>query len=133
MMDSIIKQVALATLARAVQDPDPKVREELSLLFWDLLNIYRFGLPELPKPEPIIPFPPQPQPDPSPIDRLMIHEEILFGLIDIVKGDPSPQPSIAGVLNNTEIRLKSAKNLSQRLNTAMKELNQEIASLQQQL
>ncbi|NER51292.1 MAG: hypothetical protein F6J92_32415 [Symploca sp. SIO1A3] len=140
MLDNIVKQTALALLVRAVRDPDPKVREELIRLFWDLQYIYRFGIPEIPNlirnldptPTPTIPLP-QPQPDPSPIDRLMIHEEILFGLIDIFKGDPSPDPNIAGVLRNTEIRLKAAKDLSQRLNTAMVGLNKEIESLQQQL
>lgn len=137
MLDSIIKQTALGLLVRAVQDPDPKVREELSQLFWDLQYIYRFGIPKIPTPElfpiPVRPFPPQPQPDPSPIDRLRINEEILFGLIDTFDGDPSPQPNITGVLRNTKIRLKAAKALSQRLNTAMEGLKKEIECLEQQL
>ncbi len=41
MLDSIIKQTALALLVRSIRDPDPKFREELLRLFWDLKYIYR--------------------------------------------------------------------------------------------
>jgi hypothetical protein len=99
-----------------------------------IFNIFiRFGIPRIPPPELVIPFPPQPQPDPSPIDRLRLHEEILMELVNVLEGDPDPEPNIGAVLKNPDIRLNSAKDLFQRLNIAMQRLGKEIASLEQQL
>jgi hypothetical protein len=139
MLDSIIKQTALALLVRGVGN------EQAAKLFWDIKYLYLFGIPEIPNlipnpelppqpfPAPVIPFPPQPQPDPSPIDRLRINEDILFDLIDIFDEGFSSQSGIAGVLRNTEIRLKAANELYQRLNTAMEGLKKEIERLEKQL
>lgn len=100
-------------------------------MFWDLQYLYKFGIPRIPPPELAIPFPPQPQPDPSPIDRLRLHEEILVGLVGVVDGDPDPEPNLGAILRNRSIRLNAAKNLSQRLNIAIQQLDKEILRLEQ--
>lgn len=135
MLDNIIRRTALELLVGAVRHPEPKVRDLLAEMFWDLQYIYRFGIPRIPPAEIPFPFPPQPQPDPSPINRLQLHEELLIGLVDFAAGDPDPEPNInniEGILKNPSIRLAAAKNLLQRLNTATEKLNKEIARLEEQ-
>lgn len=130
---SSIRQTALEQLVAAVRHPDPKIRNLYAEMFWDLQYLYKFGIPRTPPLELTTPFPPQPQPDPLPIDRLRLHEEILVGLVSAFDGDPDPEPSLEAVLRNRSIRLTAAKNLSERLSTAMQQLNKEIAGLEQQL
>lgn len=132
MLSDIIRRTALEQLVAAVRHPNARVRDLYAEMFWDLQYLYKFGIPRVPPPELTIPFPPQPQPDPSPVDRLRLHEELLVGLVSAIDGDPEPQPNLEAILRNRSIRLNAAKNLSQRLNTAMQQLNKEILRLEQQ-
>ncbi|HBL13324.1 MAG TPA: hypothetical protein DD379_18370 [Cyanobacteria bacterium UBA11162] len=131
MLNDLIRQQALEWLVGAIRHPDPKVRNLLAELFWDLQYIYRFGIPKIPPAELQIPWPPQPQPDPSPLDRLRLHENILMGLVDIYAYEPDPETNLSYVLRDRTIRLTAAKGLSQRLNTALQQLDKEIAQLEQ--
>lgn len=133
MLNDLIRRLALELLVGAVRHPDPKVRSQLAELFWDLQYIYRFGIPKIPPLELQRPWPPQPQPDPSPIDRLGLHEDILMGLVDIYAYDPTSETNLSSVLRDRTIRLAAAKGLTQRLNTALQQLDKEIARLEQKL
>lgn len=96
--------------------------------------IRKFGLPDITD---LLDEPPpgwdpnRPWPDPSPEDRIRVHDEILVGLLEIVAGDPHPQPNVLSILRNREIRLAAAKKFSQRLQTAIVQVNEEIARLEQ--
>ena len=79
---SIIQNVAGDLLVKSLSDTS------LRDAYWDLMYIYKFGLPEIPVPEIKGPFPPEPQPDPSPID--------LSGLNTLTQHDPEPQPAVFG-------------------------------------
>lgn len=127
MTINLTRQVALGLLVRGVTERD----EELIRLFWDLQYLYKFGLPEIVPSEIPVDFN-IPQPDPSPIDRIQVNETILSQLVDVVAGDPSPQPSIQSILKDTNIRLSSAKNFAQNLNSALKMVNSEIQELENQ-
>jgi hypothetical protein len=129
MLDEIIRRTALEHLVGAVRSSDPKIRELLGELYWDNYFIYKFGIPLVPSKELTIPFPSQPQPDPSLIYRLQIHEEILMNLVAGTTGDPDPEPNLRSVLENNELRLTAAKNLRQRLETAIYKLDEEISRL----
>lgn len=126
MLDAFIRETALHLLVVAVREGDPAARRRLAGLYWDLMYIYRFGIPRVE-----IPNPSGPLPNPSPIDRTRIHEEVLFGLLDAVdRGDTDPEPSITGILTDKSIRLSAAKNLTVRLTTAQQLLSREIARLE---
>ncbi|MDR4516319.1 MAG: hypothetical protein MRK00_02850 [Nitrosomonas sp.] len=92
---SIIQNVAGSLLVKSLTDTS------LRDAYWDLMYIYKFGLPEIPVPEIKGPFPPEPQPDPSPIE-LSVPNSLLKHDPDpqpAVFGDPDPQPNISLVEN----------------------------------
>ncbi len=122
---NLVRRTALELLIRGVTKND----DELILFFWDLQYLYKFGLPEIVPPEIPVDFN-DPQPDPSPIERLQVNESILSQLIDVVAGDPSPQPSLQSVLKDTNIRLSSAKKFAENLNNSLKMVNLEIEELE---
>ena len=62
-------------------------------------------------------------------ERLAIHEELLFELVEVVAGDPTPQPSVFSVLNNQNIRLEAAQGLAKRLEAALDQVKAEIERL----
>lgn len=47
--------------------------------------------------------------------------------------DPTPETNLSSVLRDRTIRLAAAKGLTQRLNTALQQLEKEIARLEQKL
>lgn len=123
MLTNVIRSAALDLLIRGVRERD----QDLIALFWDLQYIIKFGL--LPPPRLVLP---QPQPDPSPIDSIRLHEELLVGLVDVVAGDPNPQPnlpSLGSFLRDKAIRLKAAEGLAKRLEAALGHLKEEITAL----
>jgi hypothetical protein len=129
MVDAF-RQLTLDLLVGAIRHPNATIRRQLAEAFWDLQYLYKFGIPKLPPPEGIGPYPPRPQPDPSPLDRIRVHEELLLGLVDVFDGDPNPEPNLQGILRDKGIRLAAAKALSQRLTGALQGLNKEIARLE---
>ena len=132
MLDAVMKRILLHLLAGAVRHEDPSVREELALSFWDIKYLYLYGIPKIPSPD--VPAPPfvNPQTDlaSSMQERFELHEELLFGLIDIAAGDPSPQPSVQAVLQDREARLNAARNLAERLDSGLEQLREEIERLE---
>lgn len=55
-----------------------------------------------------------------------------MGLVDVVAGDPNPQPSLpslGGFLRDKGIRLKAAEGLAKRLEASLGHLKEEIAAL----
>lgn len=131
-MNDLFRQITLDLLGGALSHPSAAARRQFAEAFWDLQYLYKFGIPKLPPPEPGIigPYPPRPQPDPSPFDRLHLHEQILLGLVDVLDGDPDPQPNLQNVLRDKGIRLAAARALSQRLTTAVQGLSKELARLE---
>ena len=127
MIDAILRRVALDALVAAVRSSDPRARRVAVEHFWDIQYILRFGLPRLPDPE--LRIPPRPEPDPPPFERLAAHEEILSALIDLQLGDPEPEPNVVGMLRDPAVRLSAAKNLSVRLQSAIRQVRQEIETL----
>lgn len=132
MLNDIIRQTALEQLAAAVRHQDPKLRDLYAEMFWDLQYVYKFGIHRTLPPELNVPFSSPTQGGTSPTDRLRLHEEILVGLVSAVDDElDDPQSNLEAVLRNRSIRLAAAKNLSERLNTAIEQLDREIARLQQ--
>ncbi|MCL4299118.1 MAG: hypothetical protein KJ077_25505 [Anaerolineae bacterium] len=127
----------LIRAARAFASNGYILNDEISRILearWDLEYWRKFGLPDIAD---LLDEPPpgwdpnRPWPDPSPEDRIRVHDEILVGLLEIVAGDPHPQPNVLKLLRNREIRLAAAKKFSQRLQTALVQVNEEIARLEQ--
>lgn len=131
MLNDIIRQTALEQLAAAVRHRDPRVRDLYAEMFWDLQYLYKFGIHRTSPPELNVPFGDPSHGDPSPTDRLRLHEEILVGLVSAVDDELDPQSNLEAVLRNRNIRLSAAKNLYERLNTAIEQLEKEIARLRQ--
>ena len=100
-------------------------------MFWDLQYIYKFGLPEMIPPTIPVDFN-VPKPDPSPIEMIQVNQYILSQLVDVVAGDPSPQPSLQSILKDTNVRLSSAKSFAKKLNKALKTVKLEIEELEKQ-
>jgi hypothetical protein len=98
--------------------------------YWDLVYIYRFGLPDL-KVELQIPWPPQPQPDPSPEYWNFGHDILLLDILDLVMGDPNPQPSSwIKLLGSSQFRIAAATNLLNHFKLAIPQLEAEIQRLE---
>ena len=129
-INNIIRQVALDLLVGAVRNEDSRVRRELVELFWDLQYIYRFGVPRVPSPDIPLPVPSILQLALDSSERIQLHQEVLLGLLDEIAGDPSPQPSLQNILYDQQVRLAAAKGLNQRLEFALKQVNQEIERLE---
>ena len=133
MFEDLIREVALHLLASGAREVDPARRRQIAESYWDLVYLYRHGLPKIPDSD-LLPrgFPRGPQPDPSPIDRLQVQEELLFGLVALA-GDPEPEPNVSGltrVLGDKAGRLSAAKGLAARMGVAAKHLAEEIARLE---
>ncbi len=108
---------------------------EALLLYWDLVWLYRHGLPkvpdvDLPDPQnPDSPVGPLFDPTPTPIKpeaRLILHDILAFDRLSNLRGDPSPQPSIATVISDSAFRAESAKRMLVRFKEAAKALEAEI-------
>jgi len=124
---NLTRGASLGLLVRAVTERD----EELIRLFWDLQYFYKYGLSKTVPPEIPVDFD-HPEPDPSPVDRLQVNEFILSQFVDVIAGDPSPQPNLQSILKDTNIRLSSARKFAQGLNSALKMVNHEIEVLEKQ-
>jgi hypothetical protein len=131
MLDQVIRSLALDLIAGAVRHPDPAIRARLAEAFWDLQYLYRFGIPKISGIE-LLPrtFPPEPGPDPFPINRLKLHEDLIFDLARAVLNDPDPEPNITSVVGSKVARLAGARSLSKRLAAAQKLLAKEIERLE---
>jgi hypothetical protein len=116
MLNQIIRRTALSLL----------VRGEIGL-YWDLVYIYKYGLPKIEWPFPS-PFE-EPTPTPT-IEWQRETDALLFDLVNIVAGDPSPQPSLQALLNDRGPRLDAAKRAYQQHEEALGALEQEIELLQ---
>jgi len=128
MLEQFIRRLSLDLMVEAVRHTDPTARKQFAEVYWDLLYLYRFGLPRITGLDKLPgPFPPQPQPDPLPMARISVLEEAVFHLAGAAFGDPEPEPNI---FSSKAIRLAGAKNLSARLATAQRRLNAEIARLE---
>lgn len=140
MLTRIIRRTALRTLMRAGREED----EQWGSYFWKLVYLDKLRL--LAPPAGVKPFDGRPQPmpfsgepQPMPFDLLSLYDDLLFELIGriaadptpLLRGDPSPQPSILDVLQHEGMRLNAAKTLRKQLESAMEGLDEEIERLQQ--
>lgn len=142
MLNAAIRQVALHILVYSIRecirdprrcdpDEDEQLREVMRF-FWDYKFLHKYGIVIDPLPLPDLKpnFSEVPMHHPKLIsERLAIHEELLFELVEVVAGDPSPQPNVFSVLNNQHIRLEAARSLAKRLEVALDQVKAEIEQL----
>ena len=123
-----LRQVATDLLVHAVRESN----SELLRLYWELMYLYRFGLPKIP---PLF-DPNRPAPDPVP-DSIYIDSRVFDSIIakavhdpgfGTLFGDPTPQPNL-DQFGGVRVRLDAAQALCKRLVVAVKELEHEIAEL----
>jgi len=135
-----IRHVAIQLLASGLQEGNPRRRASILEAYWDLMYLYRFGLP-VPVTVPEIHFPPIPGPDPLPISIARDHSLLLFELVNLVVGDPEPEPVLVGdpepqpnlkTFLGREARLAAVKALHERLTRAVKLADVEITRLTKQ-
>jgi hypothetical protein len=139
-MHTIIQRLALHLLVKCAQEwwdwynggqvgPEPKCPE----YYWDLMYLYRFGLPKILGLEEldIMRWWNRPQPDPLPFWNSGI-ESLFLDVLDAALGDPHPQPYILReIYGNTDARLNSVKKLSVFYENALVRLNEELTRLEQ--
>jgi hypothetical protein len=127
MMHTIFQRVALAMLVHCVRT------ESICEAYWDLMYVYKFGLPQIPLPAEldILRWWNKPRPDPPPIDYPGI--EVLFlDVVGVALGDPNPQPNVLReIYGNTAVRLDSVKRLSVFYENTLTQLNLERERLEQ--
>lgn len=135
MLYSILQlEASLAHLC--FNSDDKKACREYKQLFWDLQYLRKYGLIPVPQSLPI----PDPFEDPIPTPatvtwagtQLVIHEQLVAGMVSVISGDHSPQPNIVADLFDPELRLESAKSFRERLKSGLKEIDSEIARLEKQ-
>ncbi len=127
MLNEIVKQAAFDLLVQGIREN----RSEVAELFWDLQYIYKFGIFSIPVAQ---------DPTPTPVrsvlvnpDRLQLHEDILIALIDVLLGDPTPQPNlpnVSSILFNRNIRISAIKRVISKLEDALLQANEEIKRLE---
>lgn len=100
------------------------VRGEIEL-YWDLMYLYKYGLPQIQGPI-LIPYA-----EPTPmLEWQRETDALLFDLISIAAGDPSPQPSLQAALQDRATRLEAAKGAYLHHEEALGALEQEISALE---
>jgi len=105
-------------------------RNDVIEAYWDLVYLYKFGLPEI-KVDLVIPWPPQPQPDPSPLYGSLVRDSLLLDMLDLAMGDPNPQPdSFIKLLGNNQIRLTAVKKLIDHYRKVIPQITAEIQRLE---
>ena len=121
MATDLFRTIALHLLVHGVQTRNPVIIEA----YWDLMYIYKFGIWKIP--EPIIPK--IGGPDPSPISITQDHNLLLFELVNLVAGDPEPQPNLKTDVFSNKVRLAAVKALRERLVSAVKLADLEMTRL----
>lgn len=126
-MHTIFQRVALALLVYCT-------REELNCAaYWDLMYVYKFGLPKIPLLEELdlLRWWNRPRPDPSPFENTGI-DSLLLEVVGVALGDPNPQPNVlANIYGNTAVRLDSVKRLGVFYQNTLAQLNLERERLEQ--
>jgi hypothetical protein len=129
LLNEIIRRDALENIIKAVRDydeDDEEWREKLRL-YWDYVYLYRFGIP---KPLPRFPLPNE-EPTPTPMIQSNLDNSVLvFELISLLAGDPTPQSNLQIILQDHAPRLQAAEKAYQFHKEALAALEQEIAALQ---
>ncbi len=120
-LQTIIRQEALAALVGELEDP--------ARSFWDLKYLYLYGLSEIGVPVRTPSGPPDDLSTVSVEERLLVHEKLIMGLIDIAAGDPTPQPSLQAILQDREARLAAASGLAEQLDSKLDQVKEEIKRL----
>lgn len=116
-LNEIIKQTALYQL----------LGRGNAAAYWDLIYLYRFGLPKVEGPH----FPNPLDPVKAPIaDEVALHRDILFSLVDGLAGDPTPQPNLVGLLADRAPRLQGARRALKRHEDAIVRIRSDIAALE---
>lgn len=131
MLEVLVRDLALDLISGPVRYPNSTTRRTLAEAFWDLQNIYRNNAPgsvghkQLPRS-----LASGPKAGASQVDRMKVHEEVFFGLLDIFYGSPELDPNTSIVLQNKAVRLSAAQNMAAKLTSAQQLLSKEIARLE---
>lgn len=133
MLEDMVKAWELQLLAGVIRPDLPEeMRRQLAAAFWEANYLRHSGIcqvlpPDFPKPP--VP-PPGPLPPPPP-EAFRMHQGVLAEIVDLYTGNAAPDSDLHSILQ--DLRLSAARTLSQKLNSALQQLNQEIAQLEQQI
>jgi hypothetical protein len=132
MAEQVRRDIAPGTTPTTPASWPPSLKA-LAEAYWDILYIYRFGLPKIPvgELEGPSPFQSQPQTEPSPMSGSFVRDFMLLDVLEHAMGDPHPQPdSFITLLGNKQMRITSARNLRDHLKKAIPQLEAEVKRLE---
>lgn len=142
MLEHAIKQFASQLLAGAVQSNLPdEMRQQLAAAFWEVTYMQRLGMLQVLPADFPPPTPPPPPPGFSPLGVSLpafplppelMEADLLMDVINVCTEGNTQKADLQDILQNKARRLASVRNLAQRLDQVLRQLEQEIVQLEQE-